>query len=111
MAEVLKVQLPDCTITHLGGTSSYDIRCEIDSKDFYRSFLESKFGEDVSAIVESYIEPPKIEVKSSIIHSYSNHGGTFNIAFMNIERSKFDKLFLGVCLPTSLEIFLSLIHI
>ena len=105
VAEVLKVQLPDCTITHLGGTSSYDIRCEIDSKDFYRSFLESKFGEDVSAIVESYIEPTKIEAKSSIIHSYSSHGGTFNIAFMNIERSKFDKLFLGVCLPTSLEIF------
>jgi len=105
VAEVLKVQLPDCTITHLGGTSSYDIRCEIDSKDFYRSFLESKFGEDVSAIVESYIEPPKLEVKSSTIHSLSNDGGSFNIAFMNIDRSKFDKLFLGVCLPTSLEIF------
>ena len=105
VADVLTDQLSDCTITHLGGTSSYDIKCEIKSKTFYRSFLESKFGEDVSAIVESYIEPTKIEAKSSIIHSYSNHGGTFNIAFTNIDRSKFDKLILGVCLPTSLELF------
>jgi len=106
VAEVLTDQLSDCKITHLGKLSPYDIKCEIKSKKFYISWLTSKFGESVSATVESYIGHLKFEVKSCTIHSISSGSGVFKLEFAKIQRCEFDKLYLGVCLPTSLEVFL-----
>ena len=91
VSEVLTDQLLDCKITHIGGSSPFDIKCEIKSNDFYLRWLTTKFGERVSATVETYVGFLKFEVKSSTIHSDSNDAGRFSIAFMNIEKRNFDK--------------------
>ena len=109
VAAVLTDLLSDCKITHIGGSSPYDIKCEIKSNDFYLRWLTSKFGEfgeRVSATVETYVGPLKFEVKTTTIHSVSNDGGRFTLAFTKIQKKEFDKLYLGVCLPTSIEVFL-----
>lgn len=109
VSEVLTDQLSDCKITHIGGSSPFDIKCEIKSNDFYLRWLTSKFGEfgeRVSATVETYVGPLKFEVKASTLHSDSNDAGRFTLAFTKIEKKEFDKLYLGVCLPTSIEVFL-----
>ena len=103
---VLTDQLSDCTITHIGGSSPFDIKCEIKSNDFYLRWLTTKFGERVSATVERYVGFLKFEVKSSTIHSYPTGGGMFRIGFTNIEKRNFDKLYVAVSLPTSIEVFL-----
>ena len=65
-----------------------------------------EFGERVSATVKTYVGPLKFGVKTTTIHPVSNDGGRFTLAFTKIQKKEFDKLYLGVCLPTSIEVFL-----
>ena len=106
VSEVLTDQLSDCKITHIGGSSPFDIKCEIKSNDFYLRWLTTKLDQTLAATVETYVGFLKFEVKTSTIHSDSNDAGRFTLAFTRIEKKEFDKLYLGVCLPTSIEVFL-----